>query len=246
MTLIPNHKIILEIIHNDSFILAVDKPAGLPVYPLKACESATVANALVAKFPELAGVGPTLQAGIVHRLDNDTSGLLVAAKTNAVYDKLRSIWNTENVVKKYTALVVGIPSETTVSFPVAHAPAKKKKMIVCKTPERTEKFGARKAQTRLKKIGVFHYMGQAYTLVSVNITTGVRHQIRVHMASTGNPVAGDRLYQNAEFRKKDILPLSRQFLHLSGIDMRHPETGKKLSLLAGLPGDLKAVIKGHL
>lgn len=198
------------ILYEDDFILAVDKPAGMP-----SCGNGSIEDHLGLK--------------LVHRLDNDTSGILVVAKTDVAFGKMRSIWKTSQVIKKYTALVLGkTPPAGNIDKPIAHHPRKKKKMIMGGKK-------ARPARTQFKTIKYF----KNYSLLEVTITTGVRHQIRIHLASIGHPLAGDHLYQKANKRERDTLGLERHFLHLATIELPHPETGKKLKLDSPLPKDLK-------
>lgn len=218
--LIPNPKIKLKIIHEEETFLVIDKPPFLPVYPLKPSETETVANGLVAAYPSQVKIGSPLEAGFVHRLDNDTSGLLVAARTRDMYQKLRALWNTDAVTKEYTALVLGkTPAQGKITSPIAHHPSKKKKMTVSPM--------GRPAETQFKKIKTVIIGGKTCSLLTVKIKTGVRHQIRVHLASQGFPILGDKLYG------EKLSPLSRQFLHLSRILFL------KKTFVSPLPDDLK-------
>ncbi|MDO8526666.1 MAG: RNA pseudouridine synthase [Deltaproteobacteria bacterium] len=183
-----------KIIYEDDALIMVEKPAGM---------SSTLQNSveewLQKKFPK---------AKLVHRLDNDTSGLMVAAKDEATFEKLRAIWKTDGVVKKYTALVLGrTPSHGIITTPIAHHARKKKKMM-------TGGEKARPAHTEYKTIKHF----KNFSLIEVQITTGVRHQIRMHMASIGHPLAGDRLYQKSK-KEEDTTGLTRHFLHLSHLEL---------------------------
>lgn len=267
--IIPNKTIPLETIFKDASLIAVNKPAWIPVYPLKENEKETIANALVADYPEQDDTGPPLQAGIVHRLDNDTSGILIVARNNDVYDKLRSIWNTDQVKKEYTALVFGItPEKETISIPIAHHPSKKKKMMVCETKTKEKKYKGRPARTEIKRVQIFRSnrmcegnrpvvpTREEFSLLKVQITTGVRHQIRVHLASIGHPIVGDKLYGNFETRNSclvgrqaKLLPdrqageiIKRQFLHLGKIELPHPVTEKILKVESPLPSDLQEIL----
>lgn len=216
MSIIPNVQLKLPLLYQDSYLIAIDKPAGIPCQPLRANEETTVANGLVAMFPELQGIGGELEAGLVHRLDNGTSGVLVAARTQAQYDYLRSIWNTNKVEKIYHALVLGHLDKTiTIDFAVAHHPRKKKKMFACKTEEEMRKNKGRAARTIVKPIKEV----EENTLVEINIQTGVRHQIRVHLAAVGHPLVGDQLYQNLNQQKMDQ-NADRLMLHLSSVGIK--------------------------
>lgn len=194
-----------EILHEDAELIVVEKPSGLASLAAKpgVKDPNTVEGWLQMQFPS---------AKLVHRLDNETSGLMVAAKTQKAREKLRALWKTEAVVKKYTALVEGrAPTSGKIATPIAHHPRKKKKMIVGGKK-------ARAAETFFKTLRHFVCGGENYSLLEVQITTGVRHQIRVHLASIGHPVAGDKLYS-----KK---PGARHCLHLSYLEFPHPTTEK--------------------
>ena len=222
-----------RIIYKDDSIVVVEKPAGMPSVSLKNGEEGTLASWLTKKIPELSTLPKgKLEAGLVHRLDNDTSGIMLAARTAAAYKNLRTQFDKGDVLKEYTALVVGDPpAKGTIEDPIAHHERKKKKMVVSK--------GGRPAKT---KFGVIKRFGKKYALLSVEIKTGVRHQIRVHLASIGFPIAGDTLYQNPKKRAQDTLPLKRHFLHASRLGFRHPGTNKQIEFSSDLPEELKGVV----
>lgn len=192
-----------KIIEQDATLIVLEKPAGLSSVAAKpgSADPDTVEGLLQNDFPG---------AKLVHRLDLETSGLMIAAKDETTFQKLRAIWNSPNVVKKYTALVLGkTPPSGKISTPIAHHPRKKKKMVV----------GGKKARPAETLFKTLEYSGE-YSLIEVQITTGVRHQIRVHLASIGHPVAGDKIYN------KTPGPFERQCLHLSFLEILHPATGK--------------------
>lgn len=244
MSIIPNKKIPMHVVYRDEGLYIIDKPAALPVYPLKQSEIETVANGLLAMDPHLATIGPQHQAGIVHRLDNGTSGLLVVARTQKIYEQLRKIWTTGAVQKKYFALVLGCIKEIgTIRSPIAHHPRSKKKMLVCESKKRAEVLKARPAVTKYEPKKYFKDKeNNPYTLVEVAIITGVRHQIRVHLASLGHPLAGDRLYQNPKKKTQDQTKLGHPFLHLGHLILTHPVTAKKITTHTNLPQELQAVL----
>lgn len=235
----------LKIPYVDPFLLIVDKPAGIPVYPLREDNTGTVAQFLEDRFPELRDAGLPRQAGIVHRLDNTTSGLLVAARDRETYAKMRALWNTQSVTKTYSALVLGrLKRATTIATPIAHHPSNKKKMVVCETAVRKKEWKGREAKTKVVPKKFLEGPGKGfYTLVEVQITTGVRHQIRVHLASIGHPIAGDKLYQNPTKRGDDQTGLERPFLHLESVRFTHPSTGEKIIVQSPLAKDLAMVLK---
>jgi len=217
------------VIFKDEDILVVEKPAGMPSVSLKEDEDGTLASWLLKKFPKLSTLPKgKLETGLVHRLDNDTSGLMVAARTVGAYKNLRKQFDEGKVLKEYMALVIGNPpAKGMIEDPIAHHERKKKKMVVSKS--------GRPAETKFKVIKRF---GKKYALLAVEIRTGVRHQIRTHLASIGFPIAGDRLYQNPKKRGEDTLPLKRHFLHASKLGFTHPKTGRRLEFSSQLPQDL--------
>ncbi|MFH0799148.1 MAG: RluA family pseudouridine synthase [Pseudomonadota bacterium] len=227
----------------------MDKPAGMPSVSLKSGEKDTLAAWIIGRFPGQAEIGrEDLEGGLVHRLDNDTSGIMVAAKSQAAYEDLRRQFDEGSVRKEYQALAIGSPPERgLIDTPIAHHPRKKKKMVACTSPEEAEKWKGRPAHTEFEVIRRFKILrgptppGEIFALLSVTIATGVRHQIRVHLSSIGFPIAGDRLYQ----KKKGtflIFPFSRQLLHASGIEFLHPATARLIKLSSPLPADFKDAI----
>lgn len=216
----------LKIIYEEDCLLVVEKPAGVPCLPAKGSRKTNLYDLLVEEKPYLKKIE---DGGLAHRLDNDTSGLVLVAKTNDIHEKLRAQFDDNKILKEYLALVVGIPpAKGKINKPIAHHPRKKKKMIVSSS--------GRAAETTYKVLVRF---GIKYALLSVQIKTGVRHQIRVHLASAGFPLAGDVLYQNAKKRNEDILGLKRHFLHATKISFLHPMSGKRKELSSDLSKDLK-------
>lgn len=205
----------LKILYQDESLILLEKPCGLPSLPAKpgAVDPDTVQGRLQAKFPK---------AKLVHRLDNDTSGLMVAAANETIYKSLRALWNTDKVAKKYSAVVFGKPPlEGEINTPIAHHPRKNQKMVV-------DGEKARAAHTKFKTIRYF----KSHSLIEVEITTGVRHQIRVHLASIGHPIIGDTLYQKEKSLGR------RLFLHLSFLQFPHPITQKIVVWYSELPRQL--------
>jgi len=271
-----------HIVYQDKEILVLDKPAGMPAVSLKKGKQKTLAAWILKKFPKQAEIGSNgpLEAGLVHRLDNDTSGLVVAARTKEAYEKLREdfsknpsspllqrgvrgdlkVCKTGNfgILKAYTALVLGNPPDKgTITTPIAHHPRKKKKMVVCESAVQAQALKARPAVTSFELLKRYKVPDDrrrvsgnqrptspsAYTLLRVTITTGVRHQIRAHLASIGFPIAGDRLYQNPKKHAEDTLPLKRHFLHASRLGFSHPKTGKWIEMRSDLPRDIACVLE---
>lgn len=231
---IPNPSTSIKVIFEDGEIAVIEKPAGIPVYPLKNDEKNTISKWALAKWPE---------SEPVHRLDNDTSGLILIAKNKFAFKKLRGQFENNTIHKEYIALVLGeTPAEGVIETPIIHDPRNQKKMRICQSKEfqgsNVSKF--QKAHTEYKLIK--RYSGGRYSLLQVKITTGVRHQIRLHLASVGYPIAGDKLYQTTRQAKRDGTNLERQFLHASMLSFIHPTSGKNLTFRSELTQELQNVL----
>ena len=207
----------MKILYQDDWLMAIEKPAGLPTLPASRGKKQTLASELLQEFPKLKKISDN---GIVHRLDNDTSGIVVIAKTENAYRILREVWNTDQVTKTYVAVVLGrLIGSGILQIPIVHHPKKKKKMMV-------DKQKGRPALTEWKTIR----QDNGQTWVELKIKTGVRHQIRLHLASIGFPIVGDLLYQKVKQRLLNPSGIDHHLLHLTKVDLIHPETGKKLSI----------------
>lgn len=228
----------LNVIFEDRDIVVLDKPAGISVHPSFTDKRDTMVSFLLAHCRDLSGIGGVLRPGIVHRLDRDTSGLLVVAKNDQAHRLLAVQWAAREVEKEYTALVAGtLPSRAgRIEAPIGRSHRDRKKMAV------TIAHGSREAFTDYQVVKTF---GNVVSVVRVFPKTGRTHQIRVHFASLHHPVIGDALYGdkklNAKFR--DEFGLNRQFLHASRISFRHPRTGKRMSFRSKLPPDLAEVLR---
>src|SRR5919112_3233457 len=218
----------LSIVYEDADVIVVDKPAGMVVHPAPGHPRGTLANALLAHVPGLS-VGGSQRPGIVHRLDKDTSGLIVAAKTDRGRTALVSQWGDRSVEKTYLALVSGAveDDEAIIDAPIGRDPKNRQRMAVVRS--------GRPAVTRFHVVERF----PDTTLLEVSIETGRTHQIRVHLAFIGHPVVGDQVYGRA--RSSDP-QLDRQFLHASALAFQLPG-GAALRLEAPLPDDLVAVLE---
>ncbi len=227
----------LSVLYEDDWILALDKPAGVPVHPLSFSDTGTLAQALIARFPECAAASPDapLECGIAHRLDTETSGVVLAGRTPEAYRRLREMFSGGAVEKHYTALTGGLPGpEGELRIPVAHHPSDPKRMVACADESAALAMKARPAVTRWKAKA---WLGD-FALLDVEIPTGVRHQIRVHLAAMGAPIAGDALYGG------DMLPgLARQFLHASKAAFAHPRKVVRVEVTSPLPEDLRRVLE---
>ncbi len=236
--LLPNPDILLDLLYEDAELLAFNKPAGQPVHPLSADETDTLANGLLARYPELAEIGgDPLFPALLHRIDTDTSGLVLAARTPKAYTELRRQFREQTVTKIYTALVHGTASSgATLDHYLAHQQNQRGKMVVITDLAKARKANAFKAITRYDIQQKF----AAHTLLRVTIHTGVTHQIRCQLAHAGFPLVGDKTYGDQERRLPEM---ARHFLHAASLTCRHPATGRKLNITAPLPPDLEEILR---
>lgn len=212
----------VEIIYEDNYIIVVNKPKGMVVHPANGNPDGTLVNAIMNICKDsLSGIGGEIRPGIVHRLDKDTSGLLIVAKNDKAHINLSEQIKNREITKKYIALVRGVikENEATIDMPIARSDKDRKKMAVKKT--------GKKAVTHFKVIKRY----KDYTLLDIKIDTGRTHQIRVHMAEIGYPVVGDIVYSNG----KNPFGVVGQMLHAKSLDFVHPITGEKLHLEAPIP-----------
>lgn len=224
----------LDILHRDRDIIVVNKPPGMAVHPGAGRGGGTLVNALLYADPHLAGIGGRIRPGIVHRLDKDTSGLVVAARNETAMASLSAQFKNRSVHKVYIAIVAGRPDPTRgrIETLIARSRVDRKKMAVSKT---TGRFAATRYET-------MEDLGQA-ALVRVFPETGRTHQIRVHMAHMGHPVAGDALYGN-RLSSRLSTRAPRQMLHASKISFRHPGTDETVEFEAPLPQDMLLCLDG--
>lgn len=234
----PNPDLTLHVLFEDDSVLALDKPAGQPTHPLRYSETDTLANALVARYPALAEIGDDhLFPALLHRLDMQTSGLVLAAKTAAAYANLRAQFRRFTVQKHYVALVHGrVEKPGAFAAPLTHQTRSPCKMAVARNPDKVPKsdlFAAETAWTPLET-------GQEFSLLDVVIYSGVTHQIRCHLAAAGHPIVGDALYGSptSPSTTNHRLPTDfRHWLHAARLICTHPATGKSLDVSAPLPPD---------
>ncbi|MBI9088195.1 MAG: RluA family pseudouridine synthase [Desulfobacterium sp.] len=223
----------LDILFEDDHIIVVNKPAGMVVHPAPGNPSKTLVNALLYHCPHLEHPGEKVpeRAGIVHRLDKDTSGVLVAAKSRHAFDFLQKEFKQRRVVKQYLGLAIGNLKESSgrITLPIGRHPTKRKIMTV-----NTER--ARPAETLWRVLGRV----DGYTLVDVALKTGRTHQIRVHFRALGFPLAGDTVYG---FRRKKSIAVPRQMLHARTLGFRHPWSGQRVEFTAPLPMDMAGVLE---
>ncbi len=221
----------LDIVFENDDILVVNKPAGMVVHPSAGHHSGTLVHAALAYAPDIEGVGGVKRPGVVHRLDKDTSGLILLAKNDAAHQWLQRQFSSRKVEKIYLALVDGAPSTPRgrVEAAIGRDPGNRKKMAVV-TPGK-----GRAAVSEYSTIRKY----DAHTLLEVHPITGRTHQIRLHLAFLGCPVVGDKVYG----RRHISLPLERQFLHAARLKIRLPREADLSEFIAPLPEDLSAVLE---
>jgi 23S rRNA pseudouridine1911/1915/1917 synthase len=217
------------VVYTDPAMVVLDKPPGVVVHPAPGNESGTLVNGLLARFPELRDTTGDLRPGIVHRLDKDTSGLMVVGRSAAATADLQRQMQSRTTEKRYLLLVrgnIGEP-EGLIDAPIARDPRHRQRMSV--------REGGRAAQTRFS---VRERFGD-WTLVEALLLTGRTHQLRVHFASIGHPVAGDATYSGV----RPPAGLDRQFVHAHALRLRSPHDGREHTFTAPLPPDLEAPLE---
>lgn len=219
----------IEIIYEDSDIIVVNKPKGMVVHPANGNPDGTLVNAIMAICKDsLSGIGGEIRPGIVHRIDKDTSGLLIVAKNDNAHVKMSEQIKNHEVKKTYIALVRGVfkENEATIDMPIGRSTSDRKKMAVNKN--------GKNAITHIKVLKRF----DKYTLLQVNIETGRTHQIRVHLSHIGYPIVGDYTYSNG----KNEFDVIGQCLHAQKLEFKHPITQKDMCLEAELPQYFKDIL----
>ena len=217
----------LNIIYEDNDLLVIDKPAGLAVHPAPGHPSHTLVNAILSHFPHLADISDSLRPGIVHRLDKDSSGVMLVAKNRAAQLNLSNQFKNHSVVKAYLVLVKGhlTPEQGVIKVTIGREPRNRKRMAVVAK--------GREARTQYS---VVRHIGNC-TLLEVRPETGRTHQIRVHLLAIGYPVVGDPVYGLKSAY------LSRQFLHACRLGFKLPSTGEYVEFTSDLPPDLEQALK---
>jgi 23S rRNA pseudouridine1911/1915/1917 synthase len=226
----PDPAVAVDVRFADDDVVVVDKPAGLVVHPGAGNAGGTLVNGLLARFPDIATVGDPMRPGIVHRLDRDTSGLLMVARTARAYDALVAQLSERTVERLYAALVWGRLQSPRgmIDAPIGRSGARRTRMAV--------RDAGKPARTEYHVAEVFP--APLCSLLECKLETGRTHQIRVHLAAIGHPVVGDGTYGGS----RDSIALARPFLHAATLGFDHPVTGERLRFEAALPAELQAVL----
>ncbi len=234
--LIPDSSVPIDLLYSDAAVLVVNKPGLMPCHPLNRGETGTLMNGVVARFPEVAAAGETeREGGLVHRLDNGTSGALLVARTLEAHARLRRDLRSGNIARQYEALVVGrLESGLEIDEPIGHRRGRSRRMSTLSAGGTRLRGHARPASTRVEPLRQV----ARFTLVAVTPRTGSRHQIRVHLANSGHPIVGDTLYGAPPVSG---LPEGRFWLHLGQIEFESPADGRVI-VRAALPAELQAVL----
>lgn len=235
-------RISLDILHEDSHLIVLNKPAGMLVHPANSVNVGTLVNALLAHCTDLSGIGGVERPGIVHRLDKDTSGVLVVAKTDVVHRELSVQFEQHSITRQYVAVVCGAPTKTTgtIDARIARSRRDRRRMTTVET-------GGRHAVTHYEVLERY----PKFALVQLALETGRLHQIRVHLQHIGHPVVGDAVYGGEQRALNDadtpelkqaVSQLKRQALHARLLGFEHPATGEHLTFSAPMPQDMQQVV----
>ena len=232
----------LRVVFEDQHLLVVDKPAGLVVHPAAGNPDGTLVNALLHHCGgTLSGIGGVARPGIVHRIDKDTSGLLVVAKTDVAHEGLARQFAAHSIDRRYLAITTGVPkaSEGTVDAPLARSSTNRKKISI------VDGGRGKRAVTHWRRLQVL----RDAALVECRLETGRTHQVRVHMASLGHPLLGDPVYGSSRKNSRDLLKrlsFDRQALHAAELGFVHPVTKNRLSFASGMPADMQELFTALL
>ena len=219
----------LKVVYEDDHLAVIDKPAGVAMHPGQGRESGTLVDMLLKQYPQLSALEPRDRPGIVHRLDLDTSGLIVVGLTQDATAALSDSIREREVVRKYIALVYGIPERQAaiIDAPIGRDHANPTRQAV-------DPYG-RPARTRFAVVQSYMLGHQPLTLLQLKLETGRMHQIRVHLQSIGHPVVGDQTYRG----RQRGTALTRQFLHAHHLEFKHPHTNEPISCDSELPDELE-------
>ena len=228
----PDPGVEISVVHEDAEVIVVDKAAGVIVHPGAGHDEGTLVHGILARYPEVASVGPALRPGIVHRLDRGTSGLLMVARTATAHAALARQLSDRRVDRRYLALVHGCveADEGRIEAPIGRSPRGRTRMAVV--------VGGREARTAYTVRGRWERPGT--TLLECRLETGRTHQIRVHLTAIGHPLVGDAAYDSS----RDHHGLGRPFLHAAHLGFVHPSSGAEMAFDSSLPADLSTVLAG--
>ena len=232
--LVPEPDIVVPVVYADEHLLVIDKPAGLVVHPGAGNDTGTLVHALLAVYPEIAGVGEPDRPGIVHRLDKDTSGLMIVARSVEAHAELSAMLAAHEVERRYLTLVWGVPETNSgmVDAPIGRSTREPTRMVVS--------TNGREARTRYIVLETFDEPAPS-ALLECELETGRTHQIRVHMSAIGHAVVGDDRYRGV----RPAITSPRMFLHSASLAFDHPiDTDERLEFSSPLPVDLDAVLAG--
>jgi 23S rRNA pseudouridine1911/1915/1917 synthase len=221
----------LDVVYEDKDVLVVNKAAGMVVHPAPGHHDDTLVNALIARYPDIQRDGTDQRPGIIHRLDKDTSGLMIIARNAIAQATLAEQMKRREIVKRYLALVEGVVAldQGSIDAPIGRNPRQRQQMAITAV-------GSREARTHFRVLERF----SRHTLLLVELETGRTHQIRVHLKAIGHPLVGDPVYGSGSTIRGSVL--KRQFLHAYQLKFTHPTTGAVMDLEAPLPDDLRAVL----
>jgi 23S rRNA pseudouridine1911/1915/1917 synthase len=228
---IKPHSLPLDVVYEDKDLLIVNKAAGMVVHPAPGHYDDTLVNALIARYPDIQREDSEQRPGIIHRLDKDTSGLIIIARNAATHAALAEQMKRHEIVKRYLALVEGIVAldQGSIDAPIGRNPRHRQQMAITTV-------GSRAARTHFRVLERF----AQHTLLLLELETGRTHQIRVHLKAIGHPIVGDPVYGSGRSIRGSTL--KRQFLHAYQLKFTHPATGNVINLEAPLPEDLQAVL----
>lgn len=231
-TALQPESIPLDIRYEDDDLIVINKPAGMVVHPGSGHETGTLVHAVLAHCPDLPGIGGEIRPGVIHRLDKDTSGLVIMAKNEKALRYVQGQFKGRTIEKTYLALVEGTlqPPRAIIDAPIGRDPHNRQRMAVIVG----EQGRKRDARTQFETVTAF----AAYTLAACKPITGRTHQIRVHMAYIGHPIVGDRIYG----RRKPSLPILRHFLHAYRLVFNRPSDKSQIMLVAELPAELQTIL----
>jgi 23S rRNA pseudouridine1911/1915/1917 synthase len=239
---VPEPDLPLRVLWEDPILAAVDKAAGVPTHPLREGERGTLVNALIARYPEMAAIGfSRREPGILHRLDRDTSGVLLAARTASAFERLRVEFEQGRVVKVYFAVVHGRPDpEGLVSRPLAGRGRRARRVEVLRSDRGGRGLrGCIPAETRFRVARCY----PGYALVRLSMTTGARHQLRAHMAFIGHPVVGDSVYGTEPGGPLSVPAPGRHLLHAAELGFFHPLEGRPIRVRSPMPADMRSFLR---